>query len=53
MVGFYITIALWTWFYVGQPEHEAMLACTTTVAEALAAEEATEGAVSDLVARLF
>jgi len=53
MVGFYIIIAMWTWFYTGQPEQEVMLACKTTVAEALAAEEATEGVVSELVARLF
>jgi len=53
MVGFYIIIAMWTWFYTGQPEQEVMLACGTTVAEALAAEGATEGAVSELVARMF
>ncbi|KAF9653776.1 hypothetical protein BDM02DRAFT_3182767 [Thelephora ganbajun] len=35
MIGFYIIIAMWTWFYVGQPEQEVMLACRTTVAEAL------------------
>jgi len=51
MVGFYIVIAMWTWFYTGQPEQVAMLACRTTVAEA--AEETAEGAVSELVARLF
>jgi len=52
MVGFYIVIAMWTWFYTGQPEQVAMLACMTTVSEA-AAEETAEGAVSELVARLF
>jgi len=37
MVGFYIIIAMWTWFYVGQPEMEVMLACgKTTMADALA-----------------
>lgn len=35
MVGFYIIIAMWTWFYVGEPQQEVMLACKTTVAEAL------------------
>lgn len=53
MVGFYITIALWTWFYDGQPGHELMLACTTTVAEALANEENGGGSANELVARLF
>lgn len=48
MVGFYIIIAMWTWFYVGQPELEVMLACGTTVADALAhlgEGESGEGAV--------
>lgn len=53
MIGFYIIIALWTWFYVGQPGQEVMLACTTTVAEALAHEASAEGAASELVAGLF
>jgi len=53
MVGFYITIALWTWFYDGQPGHELMLACTTTVAEALANEENGGGSAHELVAGLF
>ena len=53
MVGFYIIIAMWTWFYVGQPEQEVMLACGTTVAEAWAIEEAAEGVVSEVVARMF
>jgi hypothetical protein len=53
MVGFYIIIAMWTWFYTGQPDQVVMLACRTTVAEALAGEETTEGVVSELVARLF
>ena len=53
MVGFYIIIAMWTWFYVGQPEQEVMLACGITVAEALAAEETAEGVVSEVVARMF
>ena len=48
MVGFYLVIALWTWFYVGQPGHEVMLACTT-VAQALANETTTEGAANELV----
>jgi len=52
MVGFYVIIAMWTWFYTGQPELEVMLACRTTVAQALAAEEAAEEVVSHLVARL-
>ena len=43
MVGFYIIIALWTWFYNGQPEQEVMLACGITVAEALANEANAEG----------
>jgi len=53
MVGFYIIIAMWTWFYVGQPEQEVMLACGRTVAQALAAEEAAEGTASEVVARMF
>jgi len=53
MVGFYIIIALWTWFYAGQSEQEVMLACTTTIAEALAQEASAEGAASELVAGLF
>ena len=53
MVGFYIIIAMWTWFYVGQPEQEVMLACGRTVAQALAAEEATGGTASEVVARMF
>lgn len=43
MVGFYIIIAMWTWFYDGQPEQEVMLACGKTVAEALANEATGEG----------
>lgn len=53
MVGFYIIIALWTWFYVGQPEQGVMLACKTTVAEALAGGEGAEEAVSRLVSGLL
>jgi len=34
MIGFYVIIAMWTWFYVGQPELEVMLSCKS-VAEAL------------------
>ena len=49
MIGFYVIIALWTWFYVGEPGHEAMLACTTTVAQALA----NERAANELVTGLF
>jgi hypothetical protein len=53
MIGFYIIIALWTWFYVGDPGHDVMLACTTTVAEALANEANAEGTVIELVTGLF
>lgn len=53
MVGFYVIIALWTWFYVGDPGQEVMLACGTTVAEALANEETATGAVNELVTGLF
>lgn len=53
MIGFYIIIAMWTWFYVGEPGHEAMLACATTVAEALADEATAEGAANELVAGLL
>lgn len=53
MIGFYIIIALWTWFYVGEPGHEAMLACTTTVAEALANETIVEGTANELVTGLL
>ena len=50
MVGFYVIIAMWTWFYTGQPEMEVMLACKTTVAEALAhlGEEQAEEVVEHL-----
>ena len=44
MVGFYLVIAMWTWFYEGQPGQEVMLACGTTVAEALANEVTAEDA---------
>ena len=53
MIGFYIIIAMWTWFYVGQPELEVMLTCKS-VAEALSSEggpEAVEGAVEHVAAR--
>ena len=43
MVGFYVIIAMWTWFYDGQPEQEVMLACGITVAEALTNEVTAEG----------
>ena len=48
MVGFYVIIVMWTWFYDGQPEQELMLACGITVAEAVA-NEATRGGVSVLL----
>ena len=53
MVGFYIVIAMWTWFYVGQPELEVLLSCKS-VAEALAAEgisDAAEEAAEHIAAR--
>jgi len=53
MIGFYVIIAMWTWFYIGQPELEIMLSCKS-VAEALAAEgitEAAEGAADHITAR--
>ena len=56
MIGFYVIIAMWTWFYVGQPGQEVMLACKTTVAEALANlanEGSVEGAASGLATGLF
>lgn len=53
MIGFYVTIAMWTWFYVGQPGQEVMLACGTTVAEALGNEKAVEDAGNRLAARMF
>ena len=55
MVGFYIVIAMWTWFYVGQPDLEVMLACKTTVAEALTqlGEEGTGGVVERAVGSMF
>ena len=43
MVGFYVIIALWTWFYTGQPEQKVLLACGMTVAEAVANEATAEG----------
>lgn len=43
MVGFYVIIAMWTWFYDGQPEQEVMLACRMTVAEAVANGSTGEG----------
>ena len=52
MIGFYIVIASWTWFYVGQPAQAVMLACGTSVAEALADEVTAEGA-NELAARLI
>lgn len=52
MIGFYVIIALWTWFYTGQPEHEVMLACTT-IAEALANEGTGESAANELITALF
>ena len=48
MVGFYVIIALWTWFYDGQPEQEVMLACGISVAEAVA-NEVTAGGISVLL----
>ena len=33
MVGFYINIAMWSWFYVAQPELEVLLACGKTMAQ--------------------
>ena len=42
MIGFYVVIAMWTWFYVGQPELEVLLSCKS-VAEALS-ELGTEAA---------
>ncbi|KAF9788189.1 hypothetical protein BJ322DRAFT_1047593 [Thelephora terrestris] len=53
MIGFYMIIALWTWFYVGQPGQKVMLACTTTVATALANEAAGGGATNGLVTGLL
>jgi len=53
MVGFYIIIAMWAWFYPGQPEQEIMLVCNISVAEALAQEGAAEEAASHLVSGLF
>jgi len=53
MIGFYVIIALWTWFYTGQPEQVVMLACKSTVAEAVATEEAARSGVQNLVARMF
>jgi len=52
MVGFYIVIATWTWFYIGQPAQAVMLACGTSVAEALANEVTKEG-TNQLAARLI
>lgn len=51
MVGFYVTIAMWTWFYVGQPEQEVMLACGMTVAQAVANKATKEG--GSVLARAF
>lgn len=56
MIGFYATIAMWTWFYPGQPEQEVLLACRTTVAEAVAhlnGGEGVEETVSHIVTGLF
>lgn len=54
MIGFYVIIALWTWFYVGQPEHVMMLACKTTVADSiLVTGEGGGGAAASLAARMF
>ena len=53
MIGFYVIIAMWTWFYVGQPELEVMLTCKS-VAEALSSEggsDAAEGAAEHIAAR--
>jgi len=46
MIGFYLVIAMWTWFYQGQPGQGVMLACKMTVAEALANEVAAEVAAA-------
>lgn len=50
MIGFYTMIALWTWFYVGQPTQEVMLAgpgrgCAagSSIAEAISALGAEAG----------
>jgi Ca2+:H+ antiporter len=58
MIGFYVIIALWTWFYPGQPEQKLLLVCGTTIAEAVThfgqgGTEGAEGAVSHLVTGLF
>jgi hypothetical protein len=47
MIGFYVIIALWTWFYTGQPDQRAMLGCGT-VAEALAHKVTAEGVTEHL-----
>ena len=52
MIFFYIVIASWTWFYVGQPAQVVMLACRTSVAEALINEVMTED-INKLPARLI
>ncbi|KAI0085228.1 hypothetical protein BDY19DRAFT_996943 [Irpex rosettiformis] len=42
MVCFYVMIAVCAWFYVGQPELEAMLSCPGSVAQALSGESGGE-----------
>jgi len=58
MIGFYTMIALWTWFYVGQPSQEVMLAgpghhCAagSNISQAISAFGNETGVTGEVVAR--